>query len=50
MFIEANPIPLKWMLYRQGVFKSAEARLPLTTLAEKNQNEIEAEMKKLGLI
>lgn len=50
MYVEANPIPLKWMLYKAGLFRSAEMRLPLVSLDEKFHLEIEKHMKKLGLL
>lgn len=50
MYCEANPIPLKWMLFRKGLIKSPEMRLPLVTLDEKFHKEITAEMESLGLL
>lgn len=50
MYCEANPIPLKWMLFKQGLIKSPEMRLPLMTLDSKFYAEITAEMQTLGLI
>lgn len=50
MYCEANPIPLKWMLYKKGLMKSPELRLPLTALDEKFHDEIGQEMKSLGLL
>lgn len=50
MYCEANPIPVKWMLYKKGLIKSPEMRLPLVTLDEKFHNEITAEMKALELL
>ena len=50
MYCEANPIPIKWMLYKKGILKSPELRLPLCTLDEKFHGEITQEMKTLGLI
>jgi 4-hydroxy-tetrahydrodipicolinate synthase len=50
MFVEANPIPIKWMLFKMGLFKSPEARLPLVALDEKFYAPIEKQMKSLGLI
>jgi 4-hydroxy-tetrahydrodipicolinate synthase len=34
LFKEANPMPLKHCLWRQGLIKSPECRLPLTTISE----------------
>lgn len=50
MYIEANPIPLKWMLYKMGLFASAEMRLPLVELEETHHGPIQNELKKLGLL
>jgi 4-hydroxy-tetrahydrodipicolinate synthase len=50
MYLEANPIPLKWMMYKMGLYKSPEMRLPLVALDEKFHAPITAEMKKLELI
>ena len=40
MYCEANPIPVKWMLYQQGIIQSPELRLPLTTLDSKFHDPI----------
>lgn len=50
MYVEANPIPLKWMLYKMGLFKSPEMRLPLVALDQQHHERITAEMKKVGMI
>lgn len=50
MYCEANPIPVKWMLYKKGIIKSPEMRLPLVTLDNKFHAEITAEMQSLGLL
>jgi len=50
MYVEANPIPLKWMLYKMGLFASAEMRLPLVSLEATHHEKISSEMKALGLI
>ena len=34
--IETNPVPIKYLLQRRGLIKSAEVRLPLCLLSEKN--------------
>lgn len=50
MYVEANPIPIKWILNRMGIFKSPEMRLPLVELDKKYFLEIETELKNLNLI
>ena len=50
LYVEANPIPLKWMLFKMGLFASPEMRLPLVSLDEKFHPEIENELKKLEVI
>lgn len=50
MYCEANPIPLKWMLYKKGIIKSPEMRLPLVALDEKFHQDITTEMQNLGLL
>ena len=50
MYVEANPIPLKWMLHKIGLFRSPEARLPLVALDEKFFAPIEKQLKSLGLV
>ena len=50
MYVESNPIPLKWMMYKMGLFKSPEARLPLMALDSVHHEAITNEMKKLGII
>ena len=49
LFIESNPIPVKWMLKKMHKIEGG-IRLPLTTLQEKNHASIEDEMLKLNLL
>jgi 4-hydroxy-tetrahydrodipicolinate synthase len=50
LYIEANPIPVKWVMHRLGVIDSPEMRLPLVTLDEKFHKDFEACLKKLSLL
>jgi len=50
MYCEANPIPIKWMLFKKGIIKSPELRLPLVTLDEKFHSEITREMQTVGIL
>lgn len=43
LFIEANPIPVKWALHRMGLIKSG-IRLPLTWLSESYHKRVEQAM------
>ncbi|MGM0481880.1 MAG: 4-hydroxy-tetrahydrodipicolinate synthase [Pseudomonadota bacterium] len=49
LFIESNPIPVKWALALMG-WCSANYRLPLTPPEEQNQAKIEAVLAKLDLL
>lgn len=50
MYVEANPIPVKWMLFRKGIIKSPELRLPLATFDEKFHASTEKLMKDLHIL
>jgi 4-hydroxy-tetrahydrodipicolinate synthase len=49
LFVESNPIPVKWALHKLGLF-GPELRLPLVPMSEPNAKKLEAELRKLGLI
>jgi len=49
MFMEANPIPVKWALHAMGKMGSG-IRLPLTTLTEPVQVQVRAALKTAGLL
>lgn len=49
LFLEANPIPVKWALYRMGLIGEG-IRLPLTPLSEKFHLPVTDALKKAGLI
>lgn len=42
LFAEANPMPLKYLLWRQGLIASPECRLPLTRISEGLANKLDA--------
>ncbi|AIZ78602.1 4-hydroxy-tetrahydrodipicolinate synthase [Actinobacillus equuli] len=50
LFIEANPIPVKWAAYKLGLISEPNLRLPLTTLSESAQPKVLAALQKAGLI
>ena len=49
LFVESNPIPVKWMMYKMGLIKNS-IRLPLIELDKKYQENIISEMLKLQLL
>ena len=49
LFIESNPIPVKWILFKMGLIKNF-LRLPLVRLDKKYEENIMSEMLKLNLI
>ena len=48
LFIEANPIPVKWALWRMGLIEN-ELRLPLTPLSPRYHAEVEAALCQAGV-
>ncbi len=49
LFVEANPIPVKWAMARMGLC-SGTLRLPMTELSKSQQPVVEAAMRASGLI
>ncbi len=49
MFVEANPIPVKWALHAMGKMESG-IRLPLTTLAPTAQEQVKQALLGAGLM
>ncbi|PIE43805.1 MAG: 4-hydroxy-tetrahydrodipicolinate synthase [Gammaproteobacteria bacterium] len=49
LFLEANPIPVKWALYEMKMM-SAGIRLPLTPLAEEFRQSVRDVMRQAGII
>ena len=49
MFVESNPIPVKWALLRMGKIAGG-IRLPLTTLSEQYQADVERVMTETGIL
>ncbi|TYT27044.1 4-hydroxy-tetrahydrodipicolinate synthase [Luteimonas viscosa] len=49
LFVEANPIPVKWAMARMGLCGGA-LRLPLTGLDAANQPKVEAALREAGLL
>ena len=49
LFLESNPIPVKWVLSRMGLIDIG-IRLPLTNLSKEHQQTLQEELLKLELI
>lgn len=49
LFLEANPIPVKWALHRMGLIGPG-IRLPLTPLSESLHQPVESALQKAGLL
>lgn len=49
MFVETNPIPAKWALFRMGLIED-ELRLPLTSLSASHHASLEEVLRRLNLV
>src|SRR5690606_33581980 len=49
LFVEANPIPVKWAMQRMGLCGGA-MRLPMTPLSQGNEAVVEAALRAAGLL
>ncbi|MCC6332755.1 MAG: 4-hydroxy-tetrahydrodipicolinate synthase [Myxococcales bacterium] len=49
LFVESNPIPVKWALHLMGRF-GPQLRAPLVPMTEGNAAKLKAELSKLGLV
>lgn len=49
LFLEANPIPVKWALHRMGLIESG-IRLPLTWLSETHTAAVQAALRAAGVL
>ena len=49
LFVESNPIPVKWALYEMGLIPSG-IRLPLTVLSENYHETIRKALKVAGVL
>lgn len=50
LFIESNPIPVKWACYRLGLISNPLLRLPLTVLSEEAQPVVTKALQDAGLL
>jgi 4-hydroxy-tetrahydrodipicolinate synthase len=49
LFVEANPIPVKWAMARMGLM-GGTLRLPMTPLAKANEAVVEGALRACGLL
>jgi 4-hydroxy-tetrahydrodipicolinate synthase len=49
LFVEANPIPVKWAMARMGLMGGA-LRLPMTPLARENEAVVEGALRAARLL
>jgi len=49
LFVEANPIPVKWALHEMGMIPPG-IRLPLTVLSEQYHNDVRAALREAGVL
>jgi 4-hydroxy-tetrahydrodipicolinate synthase len=49
LFVEANPIPVKWAMARMGLMGGA-LRLPMTPLSQGNEAVVEGALRAAGVL
>jgi 4-hydroxy-tetrahydrodipicolinate synthase len=50
IFLEPNPVPIKYCLYKAGIIASDEVRLPLAQLTTETRAALDACLAELSLI
>jgi 4-hydroxy-tetrahydrodipicolinate synthase len=50
IFLETNPIPLKYMMWRMGILENFDVRLPLMPLECENQKKLDGALGRAGLL
>lgn len=50
IFLDTNPIPLKYMMWRMGLLPSAELRLPLVPLDAERQRTLDEALRRARLV
>src|SRR5262245_55838230 len=50
IFLDTNPIPVKYVMWRMGLLDSAEVRLPLVQLGEEQAKRLDEVLCRAGLI
>jgi 4-hydroxy-tetrahydrodipicolinate synthase len=50
LFVETNPGPVKYAVYRLGMIESPECRLPLAPMSDASQKAVDEAMARVGLL
>src|SRR5438477_7755939 len=50
IFLDTNPIPLKYMMWRRGLLESPELRLPLAVLRGEQHSKLDEVLSRAGLL
>ena len=50
IFMEPNPVPIKYCLKETGIIRSDSVRLPLSNLKDASKNQLKTLLKELSLI
>jgi len=50
LFVEANPIPVKWAVHQMGLINEGGMRLPLTVLSEEAQPAVRQALNEAGIL
>ena len=50
IFIDTNPIPLKYMMFRLGLLDAPELRLPLVSIDDANAKILDGVLARAGLL
>src|SRR5437867_7299497 len=50
IFLDTNPIPLKYMMWRIGLLETPEVRLPLAVLPEEQHSKLDDVLSRAGLL
>jgi 4-hydroxy-tetrahydrodipicolinate synthase len=50
IFLDTNPVPLKYMMSRLGLLDSPELRLPLVPLAGEHEKTLDTILARAGLL
>jgi 4-hydroxy-tetrahydrodipicolinate synthase len=50
IFLDTNPVPLKYMMSRMGLLDSPELRLPLVSLADEHAKTLDPVLARAGLL